>query len=71
MTIDTEFSIGGNFADEQMLPVAEPIVLGSVGGREHGLGFLLDSRLQSSRSLNRRGPQNQQTAARSPSTNSP
>ncbi len=43
ITIDTEFSIGGNFADPQMLPVAEPIVLGSVGGREHGLGFLLDS----------------------------
>jgi hypothetical protein len=43
ITIDTEFSIGGNFADPGMLPVAEPMVLGSVEGQEHGLGFLLDS----------------------------
>jgi hypothetical protein len=43
ITIDTEFSIGGNFEDPALAPVAEPIVLGSVGGREQGLGFLLDS----------------------------
>lgn len=42
ITIDTEFSIGGNFADPRLAPVAEPIVLGEVGGKEHGLGFLLD-----------------------------
>jgi hypothetical protein len=43
ITVDTEFSIGGNFHDPDLTPVAEPIVLGSVDGREHGLGFLLDS----------------------------
>jgi hypothetical protein len=43
ITIDTEFSIGGNFADPALTPVAEPMVLGSVGGKEQGLGFLLDS----------------------------
>lgn len=43
ITIDTEFSIGGNFEDPRLTPVAEPIVLGSVGGKEQGLGFLLDS----------------------------
>jgi hypothetical protein len=43
ITIDTEFSIGGNFDNPELTPVAEPIVLGAVGGREHGLGFLLDS----------------------------
>jgi hypothetical protein len=43
ITVDTEFSIGGNFDNPDMAPISEPIVLGSVGGREHGLGFLLDS----------------------------
>ncbi|MGH7047038.1 MAG: hypothetical protein ACREE2_11705 [Stellaceae bacterium] len=43
ITVDTEFSIGGNFDDPLLTPVAEPIVLGAVGGKEHGLGFLLDS----------------------------
>ena len=43
ITIDTEFSIGGNFEHPELTPIAEPIVLGSVGGKEHGLGFLLDS----------------------------
>ena len=43
ITIDTEFSIGGNFDDPALTPVAEPIVLGSVGGKEEGLGYLLDS----------------------------
>jgi hypothetical protein len=43
ITIDTEFSIGGNFDNPELTPVAEPIVLGSVGGREQGLGFLLES----------------------------
>lgn len=43
ITVDTEFSIGGNFDNPEMAPISEPIVLGSVGGKEHGLGFLLDS----------------------------
>jgi hypothetical protein len=43
ITIDTEFSIGGNFEDPALTPVAEPMVLGSVRGKEQGLGFLLDS----------------------------
>jgi hypothetical protein len=43
ITIDTEFSIGGNFDNPDLSPVAEPIVLGPSGGKEHGLGFLLDS----------------------------
>jgi hypothetical protein len=43
ITIDTEFSIGGNFENPELPPIAEPIVLGSIGGEEHGLGFLLDS----------------------------
>ena len=43
ITVDTEFSIGGNFDNPDLAPVGEPIVLGSVAGREHGLGFLLDS----------------------------
>ncbi len=43
ITIDTEFSIGGNFANPELPPIAEPIVLGTTGGKEHGLGFLLDS----------------------------
>src|SRR5271169_4424379 len=43
ITIDIEFSIGGNFNNPELLPVAEPIVLGTVDGKEHGLGFLLDS----------------------------
>jgi hypothetical protein len=43
ITVDTEFSIGGNFEDPALTPVAEPIVLGSVGGKEQGLGFLLES----------------------------
>jgi hypothetical protein len=43
ITIDTEFSIGGNFKNPELPPVGERIVLGSVGGKEQGLGFLLDS----------------------------
>jgi hypothetical protein len=43
ITVDTEFSIGGNFYNPALLPVAEPIVLGEVDGKEHGLGFLIDS----------------------------
>jgi len=43
ITVDTEFSIGGNFYNPGFLPVAEPIVLGAIEGKEHGLGFLLDS----------------------------
>jgi hypothetical protein len=43
ITVDTEFSIGGNFYNPEFLPVAEPIVLGAVDRKEHGLGFLLES----------------------------
>lgn len=43
ITVDTEFSIGGNFYNPELLPVAEPMVLGSVDGTEHALGFLMDS----------------------------
>ena len=43
ITVDTEFSIGGNFDNPAFTPVAEPMVLGPVGGKEQGLGFLLDS----------------------------
>jgi hypothetical protein len=41
-TVDTEFSIGGNFDDPKLSPIAEPMVLGTIDGKEHGLGFLLD-----------------------------
>ena len=43
ITIDTEFSVGGNFENPELHPVAEPMVLGEIDGKEHGLGFLLDS----------------------------
>jgi hypothetical protein len=43
ITIDTEFSIGGNFEDPGLMPIAEPVVLGPVAGKEQALGFLLDS----------------------------
>jgi len=43
ITVDTEFSIGGNFDNPDLPPIAEPIVLGEIDGKEHGLGFLLDS----------------------------
>src|ERR1700724_4638510 len=43
ITVDTEFSIGGNFGNPEMAPIAKPIVLGMIGGQEHGLGFILDS----------------------------
>src|ERR1700736_4106947 len=43
ITVDTEFSIGGNFGNPEMAPIAQPIVLGMIGGQEHGLGFILDS----------------------------
>jgi hypothetical protein len=42
ITVDTEFSIVGNFENPEFTPIAEPIVLGRVGEREEGLGFLLD-----------------------------
>lgn len=42
-TVDTEFSIAGNFSDPNLSPVAEPMVLGKIRDKEHGLGFLLDS----------------------------
>lgn len=43
ITIDTEFSIGGAFADAARRPVAEPVVWCEVGGRSEGLGFLLST----------------------------
>jgi hypothetical protein len=43
ITVDTEFSIGGNFDNPELLPVAEPMVLGAIDGKEHGLGFLLET----------------------------
>jgi hypothetical protein len=43
ITVDTEFSIGGNFEDPRLAPIAEPMVLGPVAGKEEALGFLLDS----------------------------
>jgi len=44
ITIDTEFSIGGAFADpERNRPVGPQAVMCEVGGRSHGLQFLLDT----------------------------
>ncbi|NYE59467.1 peptidoglycan/xylan/chitin deacetylase (PgdA/CDA1 family) [Duganella sp. 1224] len=42
ITIDTEFSIAGAFADPARLPVGAPMVLCEADGRSQGLGFLLD-----------------------------
>lgn len=42
ITIDTEFSIGGAFADASRQPVGEPMVWCEVGGRSQGLGFMLE-----------------------------
>ncbi|MYN05201.1 polysaccharide deacetylase [Pseudoduganella sp. DS3] len=42
ITIDTEFSIGGAFADAARQPVGEPMVWCEVGGRSQGLGFMLE-----------------------------
>jgi hypothetical protein len=44
ITIDTEFSVGGAFVDpERNRPVGPEAVFCEVGGRSHGLGFLLDT----------------------------
>jgi peptidoglycan/xylan/chitin deacetylase (PgdA/CDA1 family) len=44
ITIDTEFSIAGHFDHpETYLPVAEPVVFGTVDGKEESLGFLLET----------------------------
>ncbi len=44
ITIDTEFSITGAFKNPDLYrPVAEPVVLCEVDGKEHGLGFLLET----------------------------
>ncbi len=43
ITVDTEFSIGGNFRNPELAPIAEPIVLGAISGKENGLGFILES----------------------------
>ena len=42
LTVDTEFSIAGAFADAARRPVALPLVQCEVGGRSEGLGFMLD-----------------------------
>jgi hypothetical protein len=42
ITIDTEFSVGGAFADPRRQPIGEQNVLCVAGGEENGLGFLLD-----------------------------
>lgn len=42
ISVDTEFSIGGAFADADCEPVAEPMVWCDVNGQSEGLGFLLD-----------------------------
>src|SRR5579863_9029729 len=44
ITVDTEFSIGGAFADsERYRPLSEEVVDCRVDGQEHGLGFLLET----------------------------
>jgi len=43
ITIDTEFSIGGAFADASRIPVGEQNVWCNVNGRSEGLGFMLDT----------------------------
>lgn len=44
ITIDTECSIAGAFADPDVRkPVAENAILCEVDGKEHGVGFLLDT----------------------------
>jgi len=43
ITIDTEYSIAGAFADASLQPIADPVVWCDVGGRSEGLGFLLQS----------------------------
>jgi peptidoglycan/xylan/chitin deacetylase (PgdA/CDA1 family) len=40
LTIDTEFSIAGAFADAQLRPVAEPVVWCDVNGKSEGLEFI-------------------------------
>ena len=44
ITVDTEFGIAGTFADPvNRKPVGPQAVLCEIGGRSHGLGFLLDT----------------------------
>jgi len=43
ITIDTEFSIAGAFADANLRPVAEPMVYCDVDGQSQGLGFMLET----------------------------
>ncbi|MGH8853715.1 MAG: hypothetical protein ACREWI_05485 [Telluria sp.] len=42
ITIDTEYSIAGAFADAELSPVADPVVWCEVAGRSEGLDFLLN-----------------------------
>jgi hypothetical protein len=44
ITIDTEFSAGGYFVDPNIrTPVTDRAVFCNIGGRSHGLGFLLET----------------------------
>ena len=43
ITIDTEFSIGGAFADAARQPVADQMVYCRVNDKSEGLGFMLDT----------------------------
>ena len=44
ITIDTEFSIAGHFEKpDEYPPVSEPVVYGTVNGRDEGLGFMLET----------------------------
>jgi hypothetical protein len=42
ITVDTEFTIAGAFANPNNKPMAEQRVWCEVGGQSHGLGFMLD-----------------------------
>lgn len=44
ISIDTEFSIAGHFNEPDVyIPLAEPVVYGSVDGKEESLGFMLET----------------------------
>jgi hypothetical protein len=43
ITIDTEFSIAGALSQPDLSPVSAPVVTGAIKGKEHGLGFMLET----------------------------
>lgn len=43
ITVDTEFSAGGHFHDERRPPVTDRSVYCEIGGKSHGLGFMLET----------------------------